>query len=174
MHWDFVASMRSRTISSIEKNNVWTGAGFSCTQAASWAIDWTVHSRRKKLAGSWSHIVCRVRRIWQHSRESWERSKEACSRWKAFRFFTAEPERKSSKLQTTFNIKHMLKLVSKSSYTYIDKLWTNNATCVNAWKHSLICLDRVCLPHCQNIYRQGLRFGSKNTLVFVVNKYAAG
>lgn len=81
----------SCTISSIEKNSLWTGAGLHHTQAASWAIDWTVHSKRKKFAGSLSHIVWRVRRSWQHSWESLERNKEACSRWKACRFFTAKP-----------------------------------------------------------------------------------
>lgn len=91
MHRDFAAYIRSRTISSSEKNSFWTGAGLRHTQAASWAIDWTVHSKRKKLVGSLSHIVCRVRRSWQHSRESWDRSKEACSRWKAGRFFTVKP-----------------------------------------------------------------------------------
>lgn len=88
--------MRGHTISSSEKNSFWTGAGLRHTQAASWAIDWTVHSKRKKLAWSLSHIVCRVRRSWQHSRESWERSKAACSRWKAGRFFTAAPGDKGS------------------------------------------------------------------------------
>lgn len=79
------------TISSIEKNSFWTAAGLRHTQAASWAIVWTVHSKRKKLAGSLSHIVCRVRRSWQQSRESWDSSREACSRWMADRFFTAAP-----------------------------------------------------------------------------------
>lgn len=54
-------------------------------------MDWMVHSRRKKLVGSFSHIVCRVRSSWQQSRGSWDRSKEDCSRWKAGRFFTVEP-----------------------------------------------------------------------------------
>lgn len=82
---------KRHTISSSEKNSFFTDAGFCHTQAASCAIDWMVHSKRKKLVGSFSHIVCRVRRSWQHSRGSWDRSKEDCSRWKAGRFFTVEP-----------------------------------------------------------------------------------
>lgn len=31
-------------------------------QVATWAMDWTVHSKRKKLAMSLSHMACRVLR----------------------------------------------------------------------------------------------------------------
>lgn len=88
---DFADDIRSHTISRSAKNSFWTGAGLCHTHVASWAIDWTVHSKRKKFAGSLSHIVCRVCRSWQQSRESTDRSKQACSRLKACRFFTVEP-----------------------------------------------------------------------------------
>lgn len=79
------------TISNSEKKCLCTGAGLRHTQAASWASDWTVHSRRKKLAQSHSHTLWMVLRIWQQSRESSERRKELCRSWNADRFFTAKP-----------------------------------------------------------------------------------
>lgn len=85
--------MGLHTISSSEKNSVWTEAGFLHTQEANWASDWTVHSRRKKLARLHSQILLTVRRIWQHRSGSSDLSMELCRSMKAVRFFTVEPGR---------------------------------------------------------------------------------
>lgn len=138
--------MRCLTVSSIEKNCFCTGTGLRQTQAATWAIVWAVHSRRKKLAVSLSHMVCRVLRSWQHSWGSSELSREACSRWKAGRFFTVKP-RQNKKRETLYdNLRKCVKVANEIS---LNKGVNLENTILAAWQNSLSeyikTLSKMCL-----------------------------